>query len=177
MGQFADKITKKENRSIADSFPRKTNVNTAALRAPNNRPVAQRKMQQLAKDSVQKSQSASPVAQLMSDTEISDIKKWIAGDGRDYLRGTKPGRVDDAPLSDAVRLRWFDVSIGEHVYRTVGLNIHYGGDVIGGVWLVNSKTNETMEFHPHRDPQHGFDSSFAKELANHVTNEDMRRKL
>ena len=107
--------------------------------------------------------------QLMSDQEDEEITNWIRLYADDYLSDVNPGRIDDAPLSKAVRLRWFGLRIRGNNY-TVGLNIHYGGNQIGAVWVKNQASNETKEFHPYQQPQHGFGQPLINRLRLYVQN-------
>jgi hypothetical protein len=166
-----------KSRAVANNISSTHMDRKSALQIADNRPsaVVQRQLQELANNSVQKKQNSSAVIQLMGDTETATITNWVLGDGRTFLTGTAPGMITDAPLSDAVRLRWFDVSIGTEKYN-VGLNLHYNGGPVGGVWLKNLKTNESIEFHPKQPPQHGFDG-IKDQLVKHVKDGKLLAKL
>lgn len=112
----------------------------------------------------------------MNEEEEQSIKNWIEGDGRTFLVDTKPDSIVDAEKSKAVRLRWYNVDIGDSNYL-VGLNLHYNGASVGAVWVKNHSTESTMEFHPMKEPKHGFDGEIAFELTMHVEDETMRDKI
>lgn len=98
----------------------------------------------------QSSQNA--VQMLMSWQEESLLWYWLGTTAETDLTRRRPGRIDNAALSQAIRLRWFNVEIGPCLY-TVGINIHYGGHS-GGLWIINEHTRDVLEAHPHRRPRH-----------------------
>jgi len=105
--------------------------------------------------------------QKMGEQEKEVITNWIRMYAPQYLTEVKPDKITDAELSRAVRLRWFDLMLQGVAYK-VGVNIHYNGKVVGGVWVTNKSTGETIEFHPHNAPQHGFGEKLISDLKRHV---------
>jgi hypothetical protein len=92
------------------------------------------------------------------------IAQWVANSADTYLSDVSAGRVDDAPFSNAVRFRWFRLSLKGTSYM-VGLNIHYGG-ALGALWVKNQTSQETMEFHPHAIPRHGLPAGLVTRIKN-----------
>jgi len=104
------------------------------------------------------------VIQRMTLAEGQLIAWWVANGANDYLSDVPATRVDDAPMSAAVRFRWFNMNLKGTAYM-VGLNIHYGGD-LGALWVKNLATDETMEFHPHANPTHGLPADLITKIKN-----------
>ncbi|MFV0590469.1 MAG: hypothetical protein ACK5M7_03720 [Draconibacterium sp.] len=98
--------------------------------------------------------------------ESAQVNAWVTANANNQLSRLSPDSVTDAPLSKAVRLRWFSVVISGKEYL-VGLNIHYGG-AFGALWVKNNSTQETNEYHPHAAPQHGLNPATLSALQLHI---------
>lgn len=179
MNKYADKTSENKSRTVANNLSNQQNNSKSNSHFVDNRPeaIAQRKLQEIVNNNISRPEHSNPVVQLMPEDEEDTLTNWVHGEGRVFLAHTPPGRIDDAAPSQAVRLRWFDVRIGSRIYKTVGLNIHYQGGTIGGIWFVNSETKDSMEFHPYKPPRHGFDGELAFELARHVKDETLKDKI
>lgn len=103
----------------------------------------------------------------ISNTEESNrVDNWVAKEANTRLRILSPDSINEAPQSEAIRLRWYDVLIGEASYL-IGVNIHYGG-TFGALWVKNNATKETNEYHPLQPPQHGLNMATLAALQRHV---------
>ena len=99
-------------------------------------------------------------------TESTNVDQWVAGQANNQLPRLSPDSIVEAALSRAVRLRWYNIPINGNNYL-VGLNIHYGG-AFGALWIKNTATQETNDYHPHAAPQHGLTPATLQALTRHI---------
>ncbi|MDH0867381.1 hypothetical protein [Mitsuaria sp. GD03876] len=80
---------------------------------------------------------------MITGAEKDTLLAWIPSQAAKTLIGsTEPGMVSDAPLSKAVRFRWFEVQIGAYKY-TFGLNLHTDRNW-GSCWFKRMQDAEEM---------------------------------
>ena len=181
MQKRIDKDQTSQSQSFASEVTDKRTQQLQASQITDNRPEAiqMRKLQEAANqhlalntvDFIDNRPSnnllQNQVIQKISDKEDELITNWIRMFASIYLTDVSPNMITDAEPSKAVRLRWFGLKIGDYRYN-VGVNIHYGGKNIGGVWLKNQTTGEAKEFHPYRKPMHNFGTELLANLKYHV---------
>lgn len=104
----------------------------------------------------------------MGLAEVNTLAHWLQNTAPNFLSQTAPGSIVNVPLSNAVRLRWFNVAIQGNTYL-VGLNIHYGHPgTPGALWIKNEATQSTYATHPNQAPQHNLTAQTVAQIAIHV---------
>jgi hypothetical protein len=109
----------------------------------------------------------------LPQVESQAVRQWLQNNATAYMQNTAPGLITEAALSQAIRVRWFNVQISGINY-TVGANIHYGGNS-GGMWVMNENTRNADEYHPHATPQHNLNQVIENDLPTHVQNWDQQK--
>lgn len=159
MYEQLEKPKENKSRTVVKSVTQKKSNGKQGFGFVDNRPegIAER-IKQLKSNVI--------IQRAMSDEEKGNLWAWLGNGATDYLESYYPGRIDDAPMSTCIRLRWFGVSISGADY-TVGLNIHYGGNS-GGLWIINEATRDVLEAHPNKPPQHGLKQFIENMMPIHV---------
>lgn len=96
------------------------------------------------------------------------FRTWVNNNA--HVFGNAPGMTSSAPLSRAIRFRWFNVVMLQGQLYNLGANIHpEGGGALGGVWLSGNGI-QGISLHPHAYPTIPQQPTILGHLRTHLNN-------